>query len=218
MQKKKQFDGKLAEKLKQLRKMSGLTQEEVTARLNEQGVDITRQSYNRYENNNAGPDHKTLSQLAIIFNTDVNDLLDFEPKQTTSQADEEMSMRKTIHTMISTDVARGSCMAIMNEDKSGWTFKLENMVFIDGNGNLVISPKDEFELTKDQLVILNRAAKKVWDRTYYTFFHRVLRLVNESGSPDEYIKKLESLDPFEEDKEIKDLARTTANYTNINES
>ena len=69
MQKKRIVPTALAENLKMYRKNIGLTQEQVTQRLSEMGLDITRQSYNRYETNNASPDYGTLMMLADIFGT-----------------------------------------------------------------------------------------------------------------------------------------------------
>ena len=81
MQKKRIVPTALAENLKVYRKNVGLTQEQVTQRLSEMGLDITRQSYNRYETNNASPDYGTLMMLADIFGTDINTLLGYEPRR-----------------------------------------------------------------------------------------------------------------------------------------
>ena len=63
--------------LKAIRKSRKMKQEDVTNRLNELGVNLSRQAYNRYENNNAEPDFQTLMGLARVFHVDVNKLLGF---------------------------------------------------------------------------------------------------------------------------------------------
>ena len=80
MQKRKTLPNTLAINLKTLRKQCGMTQKDVTEKLKEAGLEITQQSYNRYENNNASPDYDTLLKLADVFNTDVNTLVGYRSK------------------------------------------------------------------------------------------------------------------------------------------
>lgn len=51
-----------SERLKELRKAAGLTQQQVSKRLN-----IRQQSYLRYENGTGEPNLETLAKLAAIF-------------------------------------------------------------------------------------------------------------------------------------------------------
>lgn len=80
MQKRKTLPNTLAKNLKSLRKQCGMTQKDVTDKLKETGLEITQQSYNRYENNNASPDYDTLLKLADVFDTDVNALVGYRSK------------------------------------------------------------------------------------------------------------------------------------------
>ena len=65
-------------KLKELRKSSGLTQNEIAKILN-----ITQQSYNGYETNKYEPNLKTLCQLADYYGVSLDYLCDHEtPNQT----------------------------------------------------------------------------------------------------------------------------------------
>ncbi len=78
MEKRKVLPKTLSENLKVLRKKAGLTQQQVTGELKKLGLEITQQSYNRYENNNSSPDYDTLIKLALVLKTDVNTLVGFE--------------------------------------------------------------------------------------------------------------------------------------------
>ncbi|MBY9081245.1 helix-turn-helix domain-containing protein [Paenibacillus sp. CGMCC 1.18879] len=60
-----------SERLKELRKKKGLTQEEASKRL-----DIARTTYSGYERGTSEPDFNTLNKLAAFYEVDLNWLLD----------------------------------------------------------------------------------------------------------------------------------------------
>lgn len=60
-----------SERLRELRKKKGLTQEEASKRL-----DIARTTYSGYERGTSEPDFNTLTKLANFYDVDLNWLLD----------------------------------------------------------------------------------------------------------------------------------------------
>ena len=70
-----------AENLRMLRKKAGLTQTEAANR-----IGISFQSYNKYEKGKAEPSFKTLSNIAMTLNTDINTLVGFKNKNTKESA------------------------------------------------------------------------------------------------------------------------------------
>ena len=62
-----------AEKLKTLRKDSGLTQQEVADK-----IYVSRSLYAKYESGLSVPNKETLQKMALLFNTGVNDLISSE--------------------------------------------------------------------------------------------------------------------------------------------
>lgn len=83
----------IGERLRQLRKAKGMTQEQVAAYLN-----AAKSTVSQYENNVNEPDLKTLVKLADLFNVSVDYLFGREPAGKGDQTDRDA--RK--------------------EDKSGW--------------------------------------------------------------------------------------------------
>ncbi len=167
----------LSENLKRIRKAAGLTQEEVTTRLAEMGISITRQSYNRYENNNAGPDYSTLIALADIFNTDVNTLVGYVPKPKNS--DEVVDLKKT--QMIFDLITRSDITSKLEYSKDFSHFKvsMSTREYVDPDGRVRISPEGDLNLTNYQFTELLNIAKQEWDRNFPVFFVSFLRQVKD---------------------------------------
>ncbi len=167
----------LSENLKRIRKAAGLTQEEVTRRLAEMGISITRQSYNRYENNNAGPDYSTLIALADIFNTDVNTLVGYVPKPKNS--DEVVDLKKT--QMIFDLITRSDITSKLEYSKDFSHFKvsMSTREYVDPDGRVRISPEGDLNLTNYQFTELLNIAKQEWDRNFPVFFVSFLRQVKD---------------------------------------
>ena len=168
----------LSENLKRIRKASGLTQEEVTRRLAEKGISITRQSYNRYENNNAGPDYSTLIALADIFNTDVNTLVGYvpKPKKSVSVEDEEEMIKLVFDLVSRRDIA---CKLQYSGDLSDIKVSMRAREYVDPDGRLRISPEGDLDLAKHQFIELQNIAKLEWDRNFPVFFVSFLRQVKD---------------------------------------
>lgn len=82
----------LGEKIQQLRKASGLSQDQLAEQL-----DVSRQSISKWELNDAMPDAKRLVRLSELFNVSIDELLkdnqesnkvsDYESKNTTTLID-----------------------------------------------------------------------------------------------------------------------------------
>jgi transcriptional regulator with XRE-family HTH domain len=96
-QEKAQMD--FVEKLKSLRKESGLTQQEVADKLF-----VSRSLYAKYESGLATPSKDTLQKMALLFNTGVNELISTE--ETTFMLVEEQQTRQTLKnlTLVSSSV------------------------------------------------------------------------------------------------------------------
>lgn len=73
------------EKLKMLRKESGLTQEELAEKLN-----VSRQAITKWESGDGTPDIENLKQISILFNTRIDELVK-EDKNVTIQKEENYS-------------------------------------------------------------------------------------------------------------------------------
>lgn len=91
-----------AEKLKTLRKDSGLTQQEVADK-----IYISRSLYAKYESGLSTPSKDTLQKMALLFNTGVNDLISSE--ETTFMVVEE---QKTIQTLKNVTLIASSVLCI----------------------------------------------------------------------------------------------------------
>ena len=61
----------LGDKFKELRLLSGLTQEELSSKLQ-----LSRVNYTRYETNKVRPDYETLIKIADFFDVSLDDLFD----------------------------------------------------------------------------------------------------------------------------------------------
>ncbi len=79
------------EKLKALRKESGLTQQEIADKLY-----VSRSLYAKYESGLATPSKDTLQKMALLFNTGVKDLISCE--ETTFMVVEEHNTRQALKT------------------------------------------------------------------------------------------------------------------------
>lgn len=193
----------LADNLKRMRKSRGLTQDEVTKALNDKGVDITRQSYNRYENNNAGPDYDTLIKLAEIFGTDVNSLVGFTEKDETSN--DKDKMKNMIFDMITSDLVYKTFNLYYDKYLLNFTFKLPARESLDSNGRFVLSPEGEVEFTEEQLTTLYKVARKAWDDAFLYYFLRIIRMAKDNQPIDEFIAKLQDRGSDSEGKTDQDI-------------
>lgn len=192
MARKKNLPSNLGENLKRIRKVAGLTQEQVTKALNERGLNITRQSYNRYENNNAGPDYDTLIKLADIFSTDVNTLVGFTIKDSmVKPSSDKDKLQTTIFDMLVSDRIPRSFKVNLDSDLSKYTFSMPEREYISSDGRFMISPAGELELTEEQLLIIHKEARRIWDKAFLMYFLRVLRLVKDNQHLDEFLSKLQ---------------------------
>ena len=188
MQRKKNFPKELSENLKKVRIMNGLTQEQVTKKLQDRNVNVTRQSYNRYENNNAEPEYETLKNLALIFGTDVNRLVGFkanEQESIPSNAQEEME--KTLVDLASVGKKKKCCQITRNEKHTRYTCEMDTIAYEGRGGNIQISPKGELILTEEQITAIHKAAKYAWNKGFLVFFQRVLRVVKDNKPEDPVI-------------------------------
>lgn len=178
MQRKKIIPTYLSENLKRIRKASGLTQEQVTNRLAEMGMNITRQSYNRYENNNAGPDYSTLMMLADIFNTDVNTLVGYVPKSKESNGvEDKKEVSKLFFDVLNLD-NRGFDWTF-TEDLSHFTVDITPMGYTDSDGRIKLTSEGKLELTRNQFIKLQKLAKEEWDNNFPSYFLTCVRRVND---------------------------------------
>lgn len=188
MQRKKNFPKELSENLKIFRTMNGLTQEQVTKKLQDRNVNVTRQSYNRYENNNAEPEYETLKNLALIFGTDVNRLVGFKANEQESippNAQEEME--KTLVDLASVGKKKKSCQITRNEKHTRYTCEMDKIAYEGRDGNMEISPEGKMILTEEQITAIHKAAKFAWDKGFLAFFQRVLRVVKDNKPEDPVI-------------------------------
>ena len=62
---------KIGQKLKELRKAYGLTQEQLSGKLG-----ISRVNYTRYENDKVRPDYETLINIADFYDVTLDELFD----------------------------------------------------------------------------------------------------------------------------------------------
>ena len=188
MQRKKNFPKELSENLKKVRIMNGLTQEQVTKKLQDRNVNVTRQSYNRYENNNAEPEYETLKNLALIFGTDVNRLVGFEPDgQVSIPSDDRDEMEQTIFELLFLDDDETCCRITRNEKRTRYTCEMDTIAYEGRGGNIQISPKGELILTEEQITAIHKAAKYAWNKGFLVFFQRVLRVVKDNKPEDPVI-------------------------------
>ncbi len=196
----------LADNLKKLRKSRGLTQEEITKALNERGMDITRQSYNRYENNNAGPDYDTLIKLADILGTDVNTLVGFSSKVETDKD----KVQKTVFDMITSRSLHGRFTLDYNDETKHYIFKLPACEYMGSDGRFMLSSEGEVDFSEEQLAVIQKIAKKAWEKTFLDYFLQVLRRAKDNQPVDEFISKLQDTNGGSEiNKEASVLATNT---------
>lgn len=206
--------------LKAIRKSRKMKQEDVTNRLNELGVNLSRQAYNRYENNNAEPDFQTLMGLARVFHVDVNKLLGFvkeeqeEEKKLKEQEElekqnklEELKIQKGVTSnnasdeveiaifdlITSRDHLLGGTSIGLNEDFSIITFSFPEMECKDWTGRLKKYPPINIEFTKEQLSIIFKVVKKAWSITYPAYLLQVIRRINDEGSIESVLDELQGL-------------------------
>ena len=92
-----------AEKLKTLRKDSGLTQQEVADK-----IYVSRSLYAKYESGLSVPNKETLQKMALLFNTGVNDLISSE--ETTFMVVEE---QKTVQTLKNVTLIGSSVICVL---------------------------------------------------------------------------------------------------------
>ena len=200
MYKKKLTPAVLAENLKMYRKNARLTQEQVTQRLSEMGLDITRQSYNRYETNNASPDYGTLMMLADIYGTDLNTLLGYEPKQQGANDIADVENDKLYFDLITLPIKITGNMGIArNEKGTRYKFTLQEKEYIDSRGQYRNSPKGILRLDKRQFTELRMVTKSIWRKEYYKYYLQILRLAKDSKSVDEFIRELKRDNGIKED-------------------
>lgn len=200
MQKRKITPTVLAEKLRVFRKNADLTQEQVTQRLNEMGLNITRQSYNRYETNNASPDYSTLMMLADIYGTDVNTLLGYEPKQEGINDTIDHENDLLYFDLITLDLDFTGHMGIIrNEKGTRYKFTMQEKEYIDTRGQYRNSPKGILRLDKRQFTELRMVTQRIWEKEYYKYFLQILRLAKDSESVDEFIRELKRDNGTKED-------------------
>ena len=200
MQKRKITPTVLAEKLRVFRKNADLTQEQVTQRLNEMGLNITRQSYNRYETNNASPDYSTLMMLADIYGTDLNTLLGYEPKQQGANDITDVEDEKIFFDLLTLPKKVTGNMGIArNKRKTSYKFTLQEKEYIDTRGQYRNSPKGILRLNKRQFTELRVVTQRIWEKEYYNYFLQILRLAKDSESVDEFIRELKRDNGTKED-------------------
>lgn len=72
----------LGEKIKALRKINGITQEQLAA-----GMNVSYQAVSKWENGISYPDIGTIPRLAIYFNVSIDELFDFDNKNVCKQID-----------------------------------------------------------------------------------------------------------------------------------
>ncbi len=220
---KKELPTNLAENLKKLRSLKGMTQEDVTKGLHDRGLRITRQTYNRYENNNAGPDYDTLLKLADVFGTDVNYLVGFVSKQKTSKfTDDKHELDKIIAKIMGLSLEDNEEIfkVSTNDDYTQYLFTMNAKDCIGQNGRLTISKKGDIKLTDKQLLKVYKTARKIWDEAFFIYFLRILRLIKDSKPTDQSMEVFlyEMLNDRYESETIKEVqkdANTIANQLNI---
>jgi len=200
MEKKKATPAVLGDNLRAYRKNAGLTQEQVTERLSEMGVNITRQSYNRYETNNANPDYSTLMVLADIFGTDINTLLGYEPKHQGINEIVEAENDKLYFDLITLPkTMSGNTVFTRNTKGTRYKFVLQEKEYIDTKGQYRNSPKGILKLDKRQFTEVRMVTKAIWRREYYKYLLQILRLAKDSESVDAFIEELKRDNDIKED-------------------
>ena len=116
----------IANKLYQLRKKTGLSQEEVANKLN-----VSRQAVSKWERAEASPDTDNLIILAKLYNISLDELLlDEEVNQSSEQVKEEKNNDDSI---------------VINDDKITLTSKTGKKVVIDDDG-ITVNGKDIKEI------------------------------------------------------------------------
>ncbi len=78
---------KIGNKLNQLRKLSGMTQEQLAEK-----IDVSRQTISKWESDSTSPDLESIVKISMIFHVSLDDLLKDEETRVTNRNDEQITL------------------------------------------------------------------------------------------------------------------------------
>lgn len=78
---------KIGNKLNQLRKLSGMTQEQLAEK-----IDVSRQTISKWESDSTSPDLESIVKLSRIFHVSLDDLLGEGETSVTNRNDEQITL------------------------------------------------------------------------------------------------------------------------------
>ena len=78
---------KIGNKLNQLRKLSGMTQEQLAEK-----IDVSRQTISKWESDSTSPDLESIVKLSRIFHVSLDDLLGEAETSVTNRNDEQITL------------------------------------------------------------------------------------------------------------------------------
>ncbi len=78
---------KIGNKLNQLRKLSGMTQEQLAVK-----IDVSRQTISKWESDSTSPDLESIVKLSRIFHVSLDDLLGEAETSVTNRNDEQITL------------------------------------------------------------------------------------------------------------------------------
>lgn len=77
----------IGNKLNQLRKLSGMTQEQLAEKIN-----VSRQTISKWESDSTSPDLESIVKISRIFHVSLNDLLGEAETSVTNRNDEQITL------------------------------------------------------------------------------------------------------------------------------
>lgn len=123
----------LSEKIRELRRKSGLSQEELADKL-----DVSRQAVSKWETGAAVPTTETLVQLADFFGVSLDFLLRDNVPETPAISPKRSSVRKALGiSLIAAAVLAAALMTILQLTGNGSNAAASSAVTLDGNGIII---------------------------------------------------------------------------------
>ena len=103
---------KIGNKLNQLRKLSGMTQEQLAVK-----IDVSRQTISKWESDSTSPDLDSIVKLSRIFHVSLDDLLGETETSVTNRNDEQITledlMKINLHNRKMTLLLMGGLIFVM---------------------------------------------------------------------------------------------------------
>jgi transcriptional regulator with XRE-family HTH domain len=118
------------QKLRELRKIEGWTQEEVAKKLG-----ISKQTYSHYENENRKPSLDTIKQLAIVYGVDIDEIFADEPQKTKAlnpkeERDIALELERILNDLESQEALAFHGEPLDDEDRELLRRSLENSLIV----------------------------------------------------------------------------------------